>query len=223
MVTRKRKILSEVVTEKIKDLIIDGGLKPGDKLPTEHEIARRFGVSRICVRESTKALSFLGIIRGVPRRGLSVGEVDLHRVTQYLGFHLALSNYPKLQLLETRIVLETGALSYTATRMKSEPDLYEALKEKALILEGTPDPEVRIDRDAAFHRALLEASGIEPLVVFNDLLEIFFKRFRESLLAAQWKKGEHGHRRILECLKRGNCEQARKLLRTHIAYHEKNL
>jgi GntR family transcriptional repressor for pyruvate dehydrogenase complex len=220
---RKRKNLSEMVTERIKDLIIDEGLKPGDRLPTEHELAKRFGVSRICVRESTKALGFLGIIRGAPRRGLSVGEVDLHRVTQYLGFHLALGNYPKILLLETRIIIETGALPYTMARMKREPAIQADLSTKAIILGETEDPEARLDRDVAFHRALLEASGIEPLVIFNDLLGIFFKRFRDSLLAGQWKKGEQGHLKIIAALAKGDCERAQKLLRSHIAYHEKNL
>jgi GntR family transcriptional repressor for pyruvate dehydrogenase complex len=220
---KRKKNLSEIVTEKIKDLIIRKGLKAGDRLPTEHELARRFRVSRICVREATKALGFLGIIRGRPRRGLVVGKVDLNRVSQYLGFHLALNDYPKIKLLEARIVIETGALPYTMARMAAEPGVYEELGEKVRRIGETRDPDRLIERDVAFHRALLEASGIEPLVVFNDFLEIFFQRFRESLLAGQWKKGVRAHQRILDALREGKCEKAQELLRAHIAYHQKRV
>ena len=72
---------STLVAEKIKDLIIEQELRPGDRLPTEQELADRFGVSRISVREATKALGFLGIIDSAPRRGLTVGSLDMSRVS----------------------------------------------------------------------------------------------------------------------------------------------
>ncbi len=211
------------MTERIRHLIVDQNLKTGDRLPTEHELARRFGVSRICVREATKALGFLGIIRSRPRHGLVVGKVDLGRVTQYLGFHLALGDYPLVQLIEARVVVETGALPYTMRRIKSDRELYASLLERARLTEATVDPDLFIERDVAFHRALLAASGIEALVVFNDLLEIFFVRFRESVLSGQLRKGSRTHRKLLELLDAGDCETAQSLLRAHIAYHERSV
>src|ERR1041385_6362096 len=90
-----RKKLSEMVAERIKDHILTHSLRPGDRLPTEQDLADRFGVSRISVREATQALSFLGMIEASPRRGLKVGKLDMKRVSRYLGFHLAISDYPK--------------------------------------------------------------------------------------------------------------------------------
>src|SRR6188472_3324676 len=114
MALARRQNLSEQVAARIKQLILENSLKPGDRLPTEQEMADRFGVSRVSVREATKALSFLGIIQAAPRRGLTVGHVDMRRVTEYLGFHLALTDYPKPQLLQTRLVIETGVLPFVA-------------------------------------------------------------------------------------------------------------
>src|SRR5258707_15608240 len=108
----KRQNLSEIIANRIKHYIVDNALRPGDRLPTEQEMAERFGVSRVSAREATKALSFLGIIRAAPRRGLTVGEIDMRRVTEYLGFHLALANYPNAELLQARIVIETGSLPH---------------------------------------------------------------------------------------------------------------
>ena len=55
METVKRQNLSEVIAGRIKHFIITNQLKPGDRLPTEHEMAPQFGVSRVSVREATKA------------------------------------------------------------------------------------------------------------------------------------------------------------------------
>ena len=98
----KRKKLSDQVVDRIKSFIVDNGLKPGDRLPTEHAFADRFGVSRISVREATKALEFLGILDAAPRRGLSVGHVDMGRVTQYLGFHFAINDVRVLDHLKNQ-------------------------------------------------------------------------------------------------------------------------
>jgi GntR family transcriptional regulator, transcriptional repressor for pyruvate dehydrogenase complex len=219
----KRQNLSEIIAGRIKNYILDNALKPGDRLPTEHQMAERFGVSRVSIREATKALGFLGIVRSAPRRGLTVGEVDMRRVTEYLGFHLALTDYPKRQLLETRIIIETGALVHVAQRMKSEPALYDQLAAMTAQLNEAHTLEERIAGDIAFHRALLEASGIGPLLAFNDLLEIFFCRFRQSIEEAGWESGIGQHRRIVDGLHAGDVDGARETLRDHLDYHKAHL
>ena len=88
-----RKILSEQIVEKIKDYILEHGLGPGDRLPTEQEFAELFGVSRTCVREATKALSFLGIIHSVSKQGVTVAHLDIKRAMEYMSFHFALNDY----------------------------------------------------------------------------------------------------------------------------------
>jgi DNA-binding FadR family transcriptional regulator len=118
--TLHRARLSELVLAGIKTYILDHSLGEGDRLPTEQQMADLFGVSRVSIREATKALGFLGIIRAAPRRGLTVGHVDMQRVTEYLGFHFALNNYPRQQLLKTRIVIETGALPEAMERLATD-------------------------------------------------------------------------------------------------------
>src|SRR5260221_6761328 len=99
-----RRKLNEVVAERIRQYILDNDLKPGDRLPTEQELSERFGVSRVSTREATRALGFLGIIDAAPRRGLVVGQIDMKRLSSYLGFHLAISNFPLGPLLDARIL-----------------------------------------------------------------------------------------------------------------------
>jgi GntR family transcriptional repressor for pyruvate dehydrogenase complex len=219
----KRQNLSEMVAGKIKHHIVENALKAGDRLPTEQELAVRFGVSRVSVREATKALTFLGILRSAPRRGLTVGEVDMHRVTEYLGFHIALGDYPKIQLLHTRIVIEIGALPHVAACMAEDSRLYEHLNAMTDELRRARQSQERIDGDIAFHRALLEASGVEPLVAFNDLLQIFFNCFRQSLIDAQWAQGIKHHQKIIDALRDGKVKMAQETLQRHIEYHQGHL
>src|SRR3990172_12621646 len=108
----RRKRLSEELTARLRKYIIDHDLKPGDSLLTEREMVERFGVSHTVVREATKALDFLGIIDAAPRRGMVLDEFDFDRVSDYFGFHFAMSDYPRDKLLKSRAVIETGALTY---------------------------------------------------------------------------------------------------------------
>jgi GntR family transcriptional regulator, transcriptional repressor for pyruvate dehydrogenase complex len=218
----QRERLSETVVAKIKAYILDHALGEGDRLPTEQELATLCGVSRISVREATKALSFLGIIHAAPRRGLTVGRVNMRRVTEYLGFHFALSDYPRDQLLKTRVVIETGALPAAMERIAADDAVFQRLMDQIDEHAKVRDPDAFIQHDLAFHRMLLELSAIEPLLAFNDLLEVFFRRFREEVVATRphWPKGLNGHRQIVKTLRARQADRAIRLLRTHLEYYK---
>ena len=80
-----------------------------------------------------------------------------------------------------------------------------------------------IELDVAFHRRLLEASGLAPLVAFNDLLQIFFARFRESVKRAEWRHAIHSHQRIVDLLARGKVRAASDELQSHIESHRERM
>jgi len=217
----RRKRLSEELTAQLRKHIIDHDLKPGDPLLTEQEMVERFGVSRTVVREATKTLDSLGIINATPRRGMFLDKFDFDRVRDYFGFHFALSNYPKAVLLKSRVVIEIGTLPYTMEAMVKDPALYPRLRELA---HSAPDVDQVDDRwieyDIAFHRGLVEASGLTPLVSMCDLLQAFFHRFRTEM--GDVRKGKEEHRRIVESLHGGKLDAAVRLLRHHLSWYEKN-
>src|SRR4051794_33973968 len=115
--TVQRSKLRDVVAIRLKSYIAEENLRTGDRLPTETELAEKFGVSRLSLREATKSLEFLGIVEARPGRGLTVGRVDMQRVVEYLGFHPALHDVEPQVLIDTRAVIETGVLPYVARRM----------------------------------------------------------------------------------------------------------
>jgi GntR family transcriptional regulator, transcriptional repressor for pyruvate dehydrogenase complex len=216
----RRRRLSEELTSQLRQHILDQGLKPGDALLTEQEMMTRFGVSRTVVREATKALDFLGIIDAVPSRGMVLDQFDFNRANEYFGFHLALSDYPKVQLLRTRMVIETGSLYYVMEAMKKDPAIYAALRTLA---ETCPEVKISNRRqltahDIAFHRALVGASGIAPLASFCDLLQVFFHEYRHDLRDNPGVKNQH--LAIIEALRKENLGRAIDLLRSHVHCYE---
>lgn len=217
--TIERSKLRDVVLSRLRNYIVDASLKPGDRLPTETELATRFGVSRLSLREATKSLELLGIVEAKPGKGLTVGHVNMNRVTEYLGFHPALQDVPPDVLIDTRLVIETGVLRYVAHRMKDDPSIYQRLEAINDGLRQARDVQHWVESDIAFHRELMAASGLLPLAAFNEVLAVFFKRFRESIKKSEWAKGIESHQLIIDALRDGRLEDAERCLRAHIESH----
>jgi len=218
-----RRKIRDVVADHLTSFINSERLKPGDRLPTETALAVQLGVSRLSLREATKALEFLGIVAAKPGVGLTVGSVDLDRVTSYLGFHPALQEAPATNLIETRIVIETGVLPYVIRRMRDQPAIYDGLAAINDQLRDARELSQFVELDIAFHRRLIESSGLAPLLAFNDLLTVFFQRFRDSVKRAEWKTGVDGHRRLLDALRDGQLDVACGELEEHIRSHERRM
>jgi DNA-binding FadR family transcriptional regulator len=219
----ERRRLSDVVVERIKEYIATNHLKPGDRLPTEQALAERFGVSRVSIREATKALGFLGILDAKPGRGLTVGRMDAATVKACLSFHPALQEVPAEELIDTRVIIETGVVAHVARRMAQDPTIYERLTALNREMAQTKDLSRWIELDIAFHRQLVEASGLTPLAAINELLQVFFTRFRESVSKGAWKHGMEQQQRIIDALRKGNLRVATEELRDHIESHRARL
>jgi len=221
--TVSRQKIRDQAAEQIKDLIRTQNLNSGDRLPTETELAGQLGISRLSVREATKALEFLGIVESRTGVGLTVGQIDVSRVTGHLGFHPALQHADPLQLIDTRVIIETGVLPHVARRMTEDPSIGERLQVLVDRFRSARTLQAWIDLDVEFHRTLLESSGLEPLVAFGDLMHVFFMKFRESVGRSEWKVGVESHQRIVDLLRKGKVEQAATELRTHIESHRQRL
>lgn len=107
----------EVVAERILQLIAELRLRPGDRMPTEHELAARLGTSRTVVREAVKILSALGRVRAQKGRGLYVADDEgMLGSARWGGFFLPTDLDHVFMLFEFRRVQETAASRLAATR-----------------------------------------------------------------------------------------------------------
>lgn len=101
--------------------------------------------------------------------------------------------------------------------------IYESLDEINRRMRRARTLAKRVDLDIAFHRRLVEASGLSPLLTFSDLLAVFFRDFRESLRQADWQSGIEGHQRVIDALRAGQLPAARDELQQHIEWHQQRM
>jgi len=106
-----------VVAERILQLIAEARLRPGDRMPTENELAARLGTSRTVVREAVKILSALGRVRAQKGRGLYVADdAGMLGPSRWEGFFLPTDLDHVYMLFEFRRVQEMAASRLAATR-----------------------------------------------------------------------------------------------------------
>lgn len=223
MHTLRRPKVRDQVANQIQQYIVKQKLGPGDRLPTETRLAETFGISRLSLREATKALEFLGIVESKTGVGLTVGRIDMERLTEHLSFHTGLLEADPQQLIDSRVIIETGVLPHVARRMKEDPTIEARLRELVEKFRSARDLKAWIELDIQFHRSLLDASGLQPLVAFGDLLHVFFQRFRESVKKAEWKSGVDSHELIVDELAKGRVAAATTELRKHIESHNERM
>jgi GntR family transcriptional repressor for pyruvate dehydrogenase complex len=156
----------EKVSGQVKELIFSGVFMPGDKLPSERELASQFGVARIVVREALRVLEHSGFIfiRQGSEGGAFVKEVGATVVTQSLSDMMRLGKIRFDHLTEARLGIEKMTLGFVVTRADAE-DL-------ALLKENVAQSEKVLltgkratEENVSFHVLLAKASK-------NPLLEM---------------------------------------------------
>jgi len=147
---------------KIKEMIVSGVLRPGDRLPKEADLAAELGLSRSSLREAVRALSLLNILHVRQGDGTYVSSLDplllLEAVTFILDFH---QDDTVMQAFQVRAVLEPAATEMAAQRISDEQltDLRTLLDS----LGENPSIEELVANDLEFHRGIAAASGV-PLL-----------------------------------------------------------
>ena len=150
----------EVVAEQILKLIAEMQLRPGDRLPTEHELAQHVGASRTVVREAVKILSAIGRVRPRKGHGLYVADDEgMLGSSRWGGFFMPTDLDQIFMLFEFRQVQETAASRLAATR--ATPAELQAIENAVqLCRQGheTGRDDLFEQGDDAFHLGVAEAS-----------------------------------------------------------------
>jgi len=151
--------VSDLIAQRILDLIVSDQIRPGERLPAERELATLLGASRPSVREAFRSLSARGYVDIRHGAGVFVTEPA---TTRSLRGALFPEEVSLAELFNMREVLELPAAAWAARnhdpqRLATVADAYEALREAAL--EAATDWRRLRDLDAAFHMRIVEASG----------------------------------------------------------------
>jgi GntR family transcriptional regulator, transcriptional repressor for pyruvate dehydrogenase complex len=149
----------ETIAEKITELISTADLKPGDRLPTEHELSEQLGVSRTVVREAVKVLVATGLVYTRRGSGLYVAN-KVSSSTPTMIDTLTLADPTQvISLYEFRIMLEPQAARLAAERIT--PHELRELREVVALNQRSAETQQRQqfrETDAAFHRVIAEAT-----------------------------------------------------------------
>jgi DNA-binding FadR family transcriptional regulator len=153
----------------IKQMIVTGELKPGDRLPKESDLAARLGLSRSSLREAVRALTLIRILDTRQGDGTYVTSLEPDILSEALSFLVDFHrDRTVLDLLEVRRMLEPAATAMAAQRI-AEPELDELAR---LIHEmgACRTVEEFVTNDLAFHRGIGVASGNPVLASLLDSL-----------------------------------------------------
>jgi len=214
--------LAHTLVERLSGRIRRGEFKPGDKLPTESEITRAFGVSRTVVREAMSRLQAAELVETRHGIGTFVRQGAGSRPFRIEPVERATLN-ELIAILELRVSIEAEAAALAAER-RSGADL--AAMRRALDSFGRQVAQARdaVQADFRFHLAIAQATGNRH---FADLIRylgtMLFPRTRvnSAQLAGEKRTAYLGrvnreHERIYDAIARGAPEAARAAMRAHL-------
>jgi len=224
---RTKKVYMHIV-EQIQDLIKEGKLKPGEKLPSEHILAGKFGASRPSVREALTALEILGITESRGGKGNFIRDNFSSPLYEQRFKELEEEESP-FELLEARKAVETEIAELAAEKATSEDirEIEEALDRMKNTLNDTPRV---MEFDREFHIAIAKAAHNSILFqMMNYLADGLKESLWVNIKRKSWALPGHPqkyleeHTRLLEAIKKGDKEVARRTMYSHLADVEEDL
>ncbi|MFY9323791.1 MAG: GntR family transcriptional regulator [Syntrophomonadaceae bacterium] len=204
------KPLRELVFDALREAIINGTLKPRERL-MEIQLAEELGVSRTPIREALRKLELEGFIVMVPRKGAYVADISFKDIAD---------------VFEIRAALEALAAGLAAERITDEEleEMERLVAEKAEAISGY-DMDRLIRVDTLFHDAIYKASRNQRLTnIINNLREQI-QRYRTTSLAypGRMKRSLEEHRGIVEAIQSRDPQIAQQVAREHIENAETSI
>lgn len=208
----------EDVTERITDLIIRDGLKPGDQLATEKELTARLGVGRSSLREAIKTLCALGVLEIRHGTGTFVSSGSTSMLTRPLKWGLFLSGASVTDVIDARSAIEVALVQWAATRATAE----DIARIAAILrdLEAARDDRPRyIEADLAFHMAIAQAARNEMLSTILTMMQHVLRVWMQTIFSGD-SNTDHSmnlHRRIFAAIAAHDPAAAAEAMAIHTA------
>ena len=202
------------IADQIRSLIAAGEFLPGNRLPAERELAKRFAVSRPSLREALIALEVQGYVDVRPGTGIVV------RTPSSVALDRSAEEGP-LEVLRARVLIE-GEIAAEAAKDVTRKDVAALVQILVAMKDTAADEATRVDADRQFH--LYIAAKLSNKVLLRLVMGLF--DLRETPLARQfatdfdnaktWTAVLAEHRRIVSALAARYPEKARKAMRDHL-------
>lgn len=215
--------IPEAIFRQVRDRILSGQLKPGDKLPSERELTEIFKRSRPSIREALRMLELYGLIQTTPgSSGAVVKSVSLSSVEQTLENVILLKRMRMADLYEFRAVNEVANVQWAVLRHTPE----DIARLKAIVADAKNCAELDAlnQNNTAFHTAIVETgrNGMAR-VVYNAMSGLISGAMLAGLSALpeeRWKAHAadivKDHGALVRAIEDGNADEASTLMFRHI-------
>jgi DNA-binding FadR family transcriptional regulator len=206
----RRKLLSEIVTNGILEMIDTGQIQKGEQIPTEEELANQFEVSRTSIRTATKMLIASGVLE--TRRGIGTfvcnpisGPLRTRNLTDRTKDDRELSD-----LLELRIIFEPEVAKLASERV-TKNDLDE-LERCVIELQKGVNNGIKPDEDLGFHLALANSTKNSAIIDVSMMIVNFYEK--DIYLPEDTDVSEH--KGIFEAVRDGKGDLAFRRMKKHL-------
>jgi GntR family transcriptional repressor for pyruvate dehydrogenase complex len=210
-----RKIgVSDSVFIKLRNSIVSGQWKPGDRIPSENALCEELGVSRVSVRAAIQRLASLGLVQSVQGKGTFVRNISGDQQINTIMPLMTLTNPGRIDVFEFRRIVEVESAGLAANR--ADAGLVRRMYDATELMEKATDSGEITEHDMEFHRLIAEATRNELIIkVYDVLYETYLALLRENvtLLGAT---GAEYHRKIASAIETRNSELAKAMMNEHI-------
>lgn len=220
--------ISQLIAQQIKSTILNGRMKPGNRLPPERELVKRFQASRISVREAIKSLEASGLLVIKPGSGVFVAEVNSKLMSESLSSILRIRKISINELTEARIIFEPSIAKLASERVRSEDliKLEKNIQEASMIVKSnSPAPAENIE----FHYLIAEAVH-NPVIALTmrtlfDVLKEMTLEINKNLpaRARNSRNAVVYHRKILDAFREKNSQRVYELMLKHVFQIQRGL
>jgi GntR family transcriptional repressor for pyruvate dehydrogenase complex len=215
----ERTSVKELALEQLKRFIASGNLEPGERLPSERELAERLGVGRNSVREALKVLEAIGIVESRIGEGTFITAQTGASIGRMIGLKLAHWGGTIVDIIDARQIFEVEASRAAAER--ATPEVLRALGEQLELMEHATNFRDYLKADMQFHRLIAQAT-LNPIVTrviadLIDLLEQVLHEARGDQLPTK-SEGDGTHRKVYGAIVQRDGATAAAMMHNHLQF-----
>ena len=202
--------ISDQIIEQIRNAILSGRFKPGDKVASEKELMSEFSVSKATLREALRVLEGMGLVeirKGITG-GVFIAEVDMRTTIHGIINFLHFKTVSIRDITMIRYLLEPPVAQLVASRIQQE----DIVKLESMIVEHPAVPQTIVSREIGFHRYLARMTENPILILVMDFIDNILNdiKFQLDPGVEFYHKVAKAHQAILECLKQKDGVGARE-------------
>jgi len=213
---QRKDVLPLTVAQKVKTMITQRDLRPGDRLPTEKELTVTFGVSRSTLREAMKVLRAENVVEIRQGSGTYVSP-NTGIGEDALGLRFTDQKNLIKNLYETRMLIEPHITSLAAQRAtKQDIENLERLVQEMNMIEKNSS--MTAEMDVQFHTAIAECTHNEVLIrvvpIINESIRRCYAETHDN--QESFRRAKRSHREIFKAIARRDFEAAKFLAHRHL-------